>query len=194
MNENETNLSNEDLNNALEVNIAPPDDVDTGGEQKKSLLEKASSFFSLGIGEQDDSTSPPPEKEKKKPRGRRKAFSLTQYVSIISSGMIALLSSLIDDMYKPCLPSLEQANEIFTPLLSIADRHTHITDISPDTEDIMKSLAAITAYGLEARSTYILIRMEEKEKEKVKRYEQYNNIPTLNEYQKQIIHDSTIIE
>lgn len=156
----------------VDVHIVEPDDVVPA--QKKTAKENFLDF----IGVKKDSSTSEHDTPKKKPGsggGRKKKFTAENYTMMIASFVAVWVGSFFDDMYKECAPTSEQLDAMLKPLARIYDRHAIITDVNPDVVDTYLCLYAVIMYGINARATYVLIKLES---EKQKDAERQNQNPT----------------
>lgn len=115
------------------------------------------------------------ERAEKKPRKRQSRF-FVKHTPLVCGGLLVLIHWLAPEEYREnfyvndtaysLLPSQEHLQNILTPIARIADRHTHIADINPDMADILASLQASAAYGMELRAALLLKHhLEKKQKQ-----------------------------
>lgn len=172
------NINDQPGDDTVSLQFVEADDT-VEPEKPPSKLKKA--FTSVFT------TTDEEEANAKKPRKRKSTF-FVKHVALVCGGMLFVIHLLVPEEYKnvfyvqdkayTLLPTEEQMADMLTPLARIADRHTHIADVNPDLVDILASIQASAAYGMELRATLILkahIDKKAKETENFKQQEVWRN-------------------
>lgn len=129
------------------------------------------------------------EEDEEKQSKRKKTSRFFQKHCYLLVGLVVFLGSVlmpeaqevfyVDDTAYQLFPTDKHLEAIFMPLARIADRHSKVSDINPDLSDVLTSITACIAYGMELKSVLVLKKHLDREKA---HQEKLFNVPKVNAY------------